>query len=84
MRLSQVGGLFSEPLNSNAKGPSPVEGPDSPGDDCPPLSSLPAVFSFVSGVESSVLMPPLKLIDDVNGRLAELRFRSLDVGAEAA
>jgi len=41
-----------------------------------PLSSL------ASGVEPSVLMPSLRLLADVNGRPTELRFRSLDVGAE--
>ena len=62
-----------------------MEGPEARGDDCPSPSSLTPVPSFVSGVESSVLMPPLELIDDVSGWLAELRFRSLDVvGAEAA
>ena len=28
IRLSQFGGVFSEPLNSNAKGPWPVESSD--------------------------------------------------------
>ena len=83
MRLSQVGGLFSEPLNSNAKGPSPAEGPDSSSDGCLSSSFSDPVFSLLSGVKSSVLIPPLRLLDDVNGLPAELRFRSLEVGAEA-
>ena len=35
IRLSQFGGVFSEPLNSNARGPWPVESPDSCTNACP-------------------------------------------------
>ena len=84
MRLSHLGGVFSEPLNSNAKGPRPVEGrPDSFNCESSAIPFSEPSLSFVSGVEPSVLMPPLKLLDEVNGRPAELRFGSLDVGAEA-
>ena len=37
----------------------------------------------MSGVEPTVLVPPFELVDDVRGRPWEVRFRSLDVGAEA-
>ena len=83
MRLSHVGGVFSEPLNSNAKGPLPVEGPDSLNEDCSSIAFSCPFLSFDSGVEPSVRMPPLKLLAEVNGRPAELRFRNRDVGAEA-
>lgn len=34
-------------------------------------------------MELSALLLPFKLLEEVNGRLAELRFRSLEVGADA-
>lgn len=39
---------------------------------------------FAPGVDPNVLIPPLRLLADVNGRPAELRFRNVDVGAEVA
>ncbi len=50
--------------------------------DCPGVASSDPWSSLVSGVEPSVLIPPPRLLVDVNGRPAELRFRNLDVGAE--
>ena len=84
IRLSQFGGgVFSEPLNSNAKGPWLVESSDSCTTPCP-ASLLPnPVSTLVSGVEPTVPVPPRKLFDNVRGRPREVRFRSLEVGAEA-
>lgn len=91
IRLSQFGGgaLISEPLNSNAKGPWPVESSGSCTKACPaPLlpasgSTLALALALALGVEPIVLVPPLKLFDDVRGRPREFRFRSLEVEAEA-
>lgn len=83
MRLSQVGGVFSEPLNSKVKGPCPNDCSDPWTEGCPAPRFSKPLLSFDSGVEPSVLVPPLTLLDDVRGRAAELRFRSLEVGAEA-
>lgn len=83
IRLSQFGGVFSEPLNSNAKGPWPVESSDC-GTKASPASPLPKLApAFMSGIDPTVLVPPLELVDEVRGRPTEVRFRSLEVGAEA-
>ena len=37
----------------------------------------------MSGIDPTVLVPPLELFDEVRGRPTEVRFRSLEVGAEA-
>lgn len=82
IRLSQFGGVFSEPLNSNAKGPWPVENSDSGAKECP-ASTLPNSASrLVLGVEPTVLVPPLESFGDVRGRPRDVRFRSFEVGAE--
>ena len=83
IRLSQVGGVFSEPLNSNANGPCPVESSGSCTKACPasPIPKSPS--NLESDVRPTVLVPPLKLLEDVRGLPREVRFRSLEVGAEA-
>lgn len=84
IRLSQFGGgALSEPLNSNAKGPWPVESSDSCTKLCPASLSPTSASSLVLGVEPTVLVPPLRLFDDVRGRPREFRFRSLEVEAGA-
>lgn len=81
-RLSQFGGVFSEPLNSKAKDPCPAESSD-PCTKARPASLLPDLAStLMSGVEPTVLVPPLELLGVVRGRPWEVRFRSLEVGAE--
>lgn len=84
MRLSHDGLVVSEPLNSKAKDPLPIDRCGSWRSCC--LCPIPSgsLDVLTSGVESTVLAPPLKPAEDVSGRPAELRFRSLEVGADAA
>ena len=84
IRLSHFGGgAFSDPLKSNAKGPWPVEISDCCTRECLASPLLDSRLSPVSGVEPAVLVPPLELFNDVRGRPAEVRFRSLEVVAGA-
>lgn len=83
IRLSQVVGVFSEPLNSNANGPCTVESSDSCTKACPACPIPKSPSTLVSGVEPTLLVSLLKLLEDVRGRPREVRFRSLEVGAEA-
>ena len=85
MRLSHVvGGVFSEPLNSNAKGPWPVESSDSCTTARPASTRPDSAATLVLAVEPTALVPPFELFDDVRGRPREFRFRSLEVGVDAA
>ena len=61
MRLSQFGGggVFSEPLNSNAKGPWPVESSGSCTKACATSLFATSASTLMLGVEPIDLVPPL-------------------------
>lgn len=68
MRLRQLGGVFSEPLNSNAKGPWPVESSGSCTKACPASAVPTSASAWVLGTEPTVLVPPPKVFEDDRAR----------------
>ncbi len=76
--------MVSEFLTSNVNGPCPSVEFEKGGKGWTAPPRADSSLSVASGVEVSVLVPPLRLLAEVKGRPAELRFCNFEVEVWAA